>query len=132
MYGTSSGPASCEPPSGPSWTIAPVTPGTSATRTRSASRYSASKGSSHDDVFAIVCSVFEFRASPTEPSSPPSSPAPKTIRTAIPFALAERKIEPRSASAATTTTAAARRTPAPTGSLGHQSPNTPVTTTAPA
>ncbi len=74
MYGPSSGPASCEPPSGPSCTIAPVTPGTSETSTRSASRYSASKGSSHDDVFAIVCSVWEFSASPTEPRRPGEQP----------------------------------------------------------
>ena len=38
IHGSSSGPASCEPPSGPSWTIAPVTPGMSWTSRRSASR----------------------------------------------------------------------------------------------
>ena len=49
----------------------------------------------------------------------------------MPFAVAVRKIEPSSESAATTATASARRRPAPTGGWGHQSPITPVTTTAP-
>ena len=45
-------------------------------------------------------------ASPTCPSSPAVSPAPKTMKTAMPFAVAVRNTDPRSDSAATIATAA--------------------------
>ena len=53
----------------------------------------------------------EVSASPIWPSSPAASPAPKTMKTAMPFAVVERKTEPSSESAETTTTPAASAEP---------------------
>ena len=79
---------------------------------------------------AIDCRRPEFSASPIVPSSPETSPAPNTISTPMPFAVAVRNTEPSSEIAATTATASAIRSPDATGWSGHQSPITPVTTTA--
>ena len=78
-----------------------------------------------------TAAVPEFRASPIVPSSPATSPAPNTMSTAMPFAVALQ--EHRAAAseiAATAATASAIRRPEATGWSGHQSPMTPVTTTA--
>ena len=84
-------------------------------------------------MFAIVCSVCEFSASPIEPSRPASRPAPKSMSTAIPFAVAERKTEPSSDERRDDDDRRGQaRAPAPTGSVGHQSPIAPVITTPPA
>ena len=52
------------------------------------------------------------------------------MNTAIPLAVADRKIEPSRDSAAIRITPAIRATPGPTGSSGHQPPETPVITIA--
>ena len=48
------------------------------------------------------------------------------MKTAIPFAVEERKTEPSSESAATITTPAASSSPGTTTRSGHQSPVSPV------
>ena len=45
------------------------------------------EGQPHEPVLAIVCSVWEFSASPIEPSRPASRPAPKIMSTPIPLAV---------------------------------------------
>ena len=84
-------------------------------------------------MLAIVCSVFELSASPIEPSRPASRPAPKIMSTPIPLAVAVRKIEPSSDSAATTTTAEREAQAGADGRLRATSRRSmPVMTTAPA
>src|SRR3954451_19299766 len=57
-------------------------------------------------------SVSDPIPSPIWPSSPATNPAPKTMNTAIPFAVDDRNTEPSSDTAATTTIPATSPTPA--------------------
>jgi hypothetical protein len=52
------------------------------------------------------------------------------MKTAMPFAVEERKIDPRIDTAAITTTASTNPRPGPSRRSGHQSPRTPVISTA--
>ena len=68
----------------------------------------------------------EAIASPICPSSPATSPAPKTMNTAMPCAVEARKTEARVETAAMITTAAARVSPGRTAWSGVQSPKANV------
>ena len=67
-------------------------------------------------------SVDELIASPIWPRSPPTRPAPKSMNTAIPFAVEERNTEPSRLSAATITTATASPSAGCQNRSGHQPP----------
>ena len=77
-----------------------------------------------------MSSVREPSASPIWPSSPAVSPAPNSMKTAIPLALAESSTEPASESAESTATAAASISAGATVRSGHQSLNAHVITVA--
>ena len=70
--------------------------------------------------------VADPSACPIVPSSPATRPAPKIMKTAIPFAVDDRKTEPRSDSPATRATAHASVTPGQAIRSGHQWPTRPV------
>src|SRR3954454_16221853 len=61
-----------------------------------------------------------------EPSSPATSPEPKSMNTAMPLAVEERTTDPSSESAITTSTAPASSTPGQRMRSGHQWPVSPV------
>ena len=75
----------------------------------------------------IAC---EFSACPIDASSPATRPPPKSMKTAMPFAVAESTIEPSSDSAITITTPPASSSPGHMIRSGHQCPVSPVITIA--
>jgi len=81
-------------------------------------------------IVPIELSVSEWMESPICPRSPPTSPAPNSMRTAMPLAMVERYTDPASEMAVTTAAAAASSTPGSTAWSGHQPPASPVMTTA--
>ena len=68
--------------------------------------------------------------SPIWPISPATRPAPKTMKTAIPFAVEDRTTEPASDSAHRIATAAASSIAGSSTRSGHQPPATQVITAA--
>jgi hypothetical protein len=71
---------------------------------------------------ATLASESDESASPIWPSSPATSPAPNTMKTAIPLAVADRKTEPASDTAAMMATASASPSAGTTMRSGHQPP----------
>ncbi len=79
-------------------------------------------------IVPIELSVSEWIASPIWPSRPPTSPAPNSMRTAMPLAIVDRYTDPASEMAVTITAAAASSIAGSTTSSGHQPPASPVIT----
>jgi hypothetical protein len=72
----------------------------------------------------------EFNAWPIVPSSPAVRPAPNSMKTAIPFAVEERTMEPRIERAITITTPPASSSPGATFDAGVQCPVTSMIVSA--
>ena len=70
----------------------------------------------------IAC---ELSACPIEPSSPATSPPPKSMKTMIPFAVDESSTEPRHETAITITTPPASSMPGPDDHVGPEVPGQP-------
>ena len=128
--GQSRSPPSWAPPNGPSSTTNPVIPLVSLVSPWRPAWYSASNGRAHEVTSATVFSVSTSSASPICPNRPAARPAPKSMKTAIPFAVADSHTEPSRDMPAITRTPAASPSPGPTASSGHQPPVAPVIRTA--
>ena len=93
--------------------------------------YSPSKGSAYAPMSPIRESVSESIPSPICPIRPATRPAPKTMNTAMPLAVAVIATEPSTEIAAMSTTAPASESAGSTTRLGHQPVNAPVISRAP-
>jgi hypothetical protein len=123
-------PCTYAPPKGPRRNRNPVSPLVDAVSWRSASWYSASNGVTYAAIDAACLIAVDPIAWPIVPSKPATSPAPKSMKIAIPFAVDESKTEPSSDTAVTSATPPAISSGGVTIRSGHQCIVNPVMTTA--